>query len=77
MNTQMKYSKMRSESSEYVWETTGAFTNSWRIKLALESYFGQHAQEVWERNQMDPDMHTMFSDTDSWGDQRLSTRNLA
>ena len=37
MNIQMKYSKMRSESSEYVWKTTGAFMNSWRIKIALES----------------------------------------
>ena len=37
--------KMRSESSEYVRKTTGFFTNSWRIKIALESYFGEHAQE--------------------------------
>ena len=29
--------KMRSESSEYVRKTTGFFTNSWRIKIALES----------------------------------------
>ena len=28
--------KMRSESSEYVSKTTGFFTNSWRIKIALE-----------------------------------------
>ena len=38
--------KMRSESSEYVRKTTGFFTNSWRIKIALESYFDDHAQEV-------------------------------
>ena len=31
--------KMRSESSEYVRNTSGFFTNSWRIKTALESYF--------------------------------------
>ena len=31
--------KMRSESSEYVRKTTGFFTNSWRIKVALRSYF--------------------------------------
>ena len=31
--------KVRSESSEYVRKTTGFFTNSWRIKIALESYF--------------------------------------
>ena len=34
-------------------------------KIALESYFGKHAQEVWERNRMDPDMHTMFSNRDN------------
>ena len=42
--------KMRAESSEYVRKTTGFFTNRWRIKIALESYFVEHAQEVWERN---------------------------
>ena len=31
--------KMQSESSEYVRKTTGFFTNSWRIKIAMESYF--------------------------------------
>ena len=31
--------KMRSESSEYVRKTTGFFTNSWRIKIALDIYF--------------------------------------
>ena len=36
--------KMRSESSEYVRNPTGFFTNSWRIKIALESYFEEHAQ---------------------------------
>ena len=29
--------KMRSESSEYVRKTTGFFTNSWGIKIALET----------------------------------------
>ena len=38
--------KMLSESSEHVRKTTGFFTNSWRIKIALESYFEKHAQEV-------------------------------
>ena len=44
--------KMRSESNEYVRKTTGFFTNSWRIKIALdlESYFEERAQETWERN---------------------------
>ena len=39
--------KMRPESSEYVRKATGFFTNSWRIKMALESHFEEHAQEVW------------------------------
>ena len=50
--------KMRSESSEYMWKTTCAFINSWRIKIALESYFEKHALEIWERNWMNPEMHT-------------------
>ena len=35
--------KMQSESSEYVRKTTGFFTNSGRIKIALESYFEEYA----------------------------------
>ena len=42
--------KVRSESTEYGRKTTGFFTNSWRIKIALERYFKEHAQEVWERS---------------------------
>ena len=42
--------KMRSESGEYVRNTTCFFTKSWRIKKALESFFGEHAQEVRERH---------------------------
>ena len=49
---------MQSESSEYVQKTTGFFTNSWRIKRALGSHFEGHAQEVWERNWMNPEMQT-------------------
>ena len=41
MNIQMEYSQMRSESSEYMRETTGSI-NSWRIKIALESYSGKN-----------------------------------
>ena len=37
--------KMRSESSEYVRKTTGFFTNSWRIKIALESQLEEHAHK--------------------------------
>ena len=35
---------VRSESSEYVRKPTGFLTNSWRIHIALESYFEEHAQ---------------------------------
>ena len=47
MNMPSECSKKGSESSEYMWKTTGAFINSWRIKIA---YFEQRAQETWERN---------------------------
>ena len=50
--------KMRSKSNQYAWKTTGFFTNSWRIKTALVSYFEEHAQEVCERNCMNPEMQT-------------------
>ena len=54
--------KMQSESNEYVRKTTGFFTNSWRIKFALESYFEEHAKEVWERTWMNPDTKaTLFN----------------
>ena len=39
-------------------KTTCASVNSWRIKLALESYIEEHAQEISERNWMNPEMHT-------------------
>ena len=55
--------KMRSESSEHVRKTTGFFTNSWRIKIALESNFEEHAQGVWERNWMNPEMQTTLLNT--------------
>ena len=54
--------RMRSESSEYVRKTTGFFANSWRTKKALESYFEEHAQEVWE-NWMNLEMHTTLLNT--------------
>ena len=54
---------MQSESSEHVRKPTGFFTNSWRIKIALESYFEEHALEVWERNWMDLEMHTTLLNT--------------
>ena len=52
------FQKMRSESSEYVRKTTGFFTNSWRTNIALESYFKEHAQEVWN-----PEMQTTLLNT--------------
>ena len=54
---------MESESDEYVRKTTGFFTNSWRIKIALESFFEEHAQEVWERNWINPEMQTTLFHT--------------
>ena len=44
-------------------KTTGFFTNSWRIEIALESYFEEYAQEVWERNWMNPEMQTTLLNT--------------
>ena len=55
--------KMRPESSECVRKTTGFFTHSWRIKMSLEGYFEQHAQEVWERNWINPEMQTTLLNT--------------
>ena len=50
--------RMQSETSEYFRKTSGFFTNSWRIKMALESDFEEHAREVWERNWMNLEMLT-------------------
>ena len=55
--------KMQSESSEYVRKTTGFVTHSWRIKTAMESYFEEHAQEVWNVNWMNPEMQTTLLNT--------------
>ena len=55
--------KMRSESSEYVRKTTGFSTNSWRMKIALESCIEEHAQEVWERNWMNTEMRATLLNT--------------
>ena len=58
-NIQMEYSEMRFESSVFMWETTGAFLNSWRIKIATLKSTGRKSV----RTRMDPDMHTMLLDT--------------
>ena len=51
MSMRSECSKMRSESSEYMWKTTGVFfPKKWRIKIALESYFEERAQEICESN---------------------------
>ena len=55
--------KMQSESGEYVRKTTGFFTNSWRIKITLESHFEEHAQKVWERNWLNLELQTMSLNT--------------
>ena len=41
----------------------GVFTNSWRIKIALESYFEDNAKEVWDRNWIHPEMQTTLLNT--------------
>ena len=46
-----------------MWTTTGALINNWRIKIDLESYFEEHAQEVWERNWMNPEVQTTLLNT--------------
>ena len=55
--------KMLSESSEHVRKTTDLFTNSSRIKTALENYFEEHAKEVWQRSWMNPEMQTTLLNT--------------
>ena len=52
------------------------FINSCRIKIALESYFEKHAQEVWERNRMDLDMHTMWLDINNLNLMELHFQKL-
>ena len=49
--------KMQSELNEHLRKTTGFFTHSWRIKIALESYFKEHAKEVCEKNWMNLEVH--------------------
>ena len=39
--------KMQSESNEHVRKTTGFFTNTRRIMIALESHIDEHGKEVW------------------------------
>ena len=55
--------KMQFRSNEYLRKTTGFFTNSWRIKIALESYFDEHGKEVWERNWMNLEVQTTLLKT--------------
>ena len=44
-------------------ETTVFFTNCWRIKIALESYFKEDAQVVWERNWMNLEIRLRLLNT--------------
>ena len=55
--------KTQSEPSEYVRKTTGFFANGWRNKIALESYFEEHAKEVWERVWLNPEMQATLLNT--------------
>ena len=55
---------MRSASSEGTWKTTGDLKNKWRIKIALESYFEERAQETWERNLEDHVVEHVQSNVD-------------
>ena len=54
---------MQSESSEYVRKTTNFFTNSWRIKIALESYVVEHGKQVREIIWMSLDVQTTLLNT--------------
>ena len=55
--------KMRSESNEYVWKTTGFLKYSCGIKMAMERYFEEHAQEIYERNWTNLEMQTTLLNT--------------
>ena len=55
--------RMRSESREYVRKTTGFYTNSWRVNISVDSYFEEHAKEVWERHWMNLDMQISLLNT--------------
>ena len=59
----MEHSEDAIRIDEYVRKTTHFFTNIWRVKIALESYFAEHVQEVWERNWMNPEMQTTLLNT--------------
>ena len=54
---------MQSESSGDARKSTGFFANSWRINIALESDFEEHAKEVWEKTWMNPEMKTTLLHT--------------
>ena len=49
----MKYSKIRSELSEYTWKAKASL-------IHLESYLEERAQEVWERSMMNLDMRIVW-----------------
>ena len=54
---------MQSESSEYVRKTTGFFTDSWRIKIALERYVAEHGKKVRQIIWMSLDVRTTLLNT--------------
>ena len=59
----MEHSEMQSESNEYVRKSMGLFTDSWRIKIALASYFDEHGKEVSEINWMNLEVQTTLLNT--------------
>ena len=44
-------------------KNTGFLTISWRINIALESYFEKNAKEVWERHGMNLEIQTTLLTT--------------
>ena len=49
--------------SYYARKTTVFFTNSWRIKLALESYFNEHGNDILEILWMSLEVQTSLVNT--------------
>ena len=51
---QMDHSEICNQKRANTFVKEHFFINSWRIKIALESYFEEHAKELWERTWMSP-----------------------
>ena len=55
--------KIQSKRIECVRKLVGFYTISWRIKLVLENYLDEHAEEVWERHWMNLEVQTTLLNT--------------